>query len=67
MRILAVTRSAVVVLTSNGHSTLSPPTTNCARFGSAFWGLWLQTMLPYVADHPFGISSLGIKYTVLVP
>eukprot|EP00957_Ditylum_brightwellii_P085897 6534511-Ditylum_brightwellii.AAC.1 len=55
IKILAVTRSAVGVPTLKGYSTWSLPTTRCAQLGSAFWGLWPHTMLPYVAVCPFGI------------
>eukprot|EP00957_Ditylum_brightwellii_P191662 14591701-Ditylum_brightwellii.AAC.1 len=38
IKILAVTRSAVGVLTLKGYSTQSLPTTRCAWVRSAFWG-----------------------------
>jgi hypothetical protein len=50
------TRSAVLVATSPGYSTLSPPTVMRTRCGSALCGLYAQTNLTYVGICPFGIA-----------
>jgi len=66
-RSLAVTISAVLVLTSPRYSTWSPPTAHRTRYGLAFSGRWVQTMHRYVARLPAGMAETGMKNMVLVP
>ena len=66
-RSLAVTISAVLVLTSPKYSTRSPPTVQRTRYGFAFSGRWAQTMRRYVARLPVGMAETGMKNMVLVP
>jgi len=64
---LAVTKSAVLVLTLPSYLTQSPPTVHLTQCGTSFSGWWAQTMRRYVAFLCWGMAEMGMKNMVLVP
>ena len=59
--------SALGVVTSSGRLIKFPLTVSLVRCVSAFCGLILATIIPYVTVLPYGTLSLGMKKMVFVP
>jgi hypothetical protein len=57
-KIFAIARSAVLVDTSPGYSTLSPPTVNRTRQGLSLFGRFATTRRRYVGFLPIGTSVI---------